>query len=376
MFMTKKEAKNYYAFEAYEPCPCKSGKKYKFCCYEKSKFNNKTEPYYHPKRIIAEAHQEFNKTDFETCFAFNRDKCSKNIIGAHSLQNNGVLNQIATDNHVYKLSFEITNNLSTLKFDKIGKNQASKFKGFCKDHDKEYFSCIEDTEYTGTDEQNFWFAFRAFCFELHRKERLNRFIPTFFRKRPHATREPHFQMQYKVCKLDLRDKSVEYNRFKEIYENNSYDKLDTFVKILPYKVGFTGTTAVAVNVDITGKRAIDIYDHNEQAFIPAIYISVIPKESTSLIIVSRHVDDTCYESLIENLKQNKDDKMLFEYLSFCLAEYSENVYFSPVLIDNLSVSEKDVIISAFSSSLNADSERRLNTLIKGFKINLFDLKYT
>ncbi|MGR5904281.1 hypothetical protein ACT7DQ_27490 [Bacillus cereus] len=79
---------------------------------------------------------------------------------------------------------------------------------------------------------------------------------------------------------------------KEIYENNSYDKLDTFVKILPYKVGFTGTTAVAVNVDITGKRAIDIYDHNEQAFIPAIYISVIPKESTSLIIVSRHVDDT------------------------------------------------------------------------------------
>ncbi|MGR5904280.1 hypothetical protein ACT7DQ_27485 [Bacillus cereus] len=51
--------------------------------------------------------------------------------------------------------------------------------------------------------------------------------------------------------------------------------------------------------------------------------------------------------------------MLFEYLSFCLAEYSENVYFSPVLIDNLSVSEKDVIISAFSSSLNADSEKKI-----------------
>lgn len=375
MFMTKKEAKNYYAFEAYESCPCKSGKKYKFCCYEKSKTYNKMEPNYPPNRIISEAHQEFNKTDFETCFAFNKDECSKNIIGAHSLQNNGVLNQIATDNHVYKLSFEIANNLPTLKFDKIGKNQASKFKGFCKYHDKEYFSCIEDTEYTGTNEQNFWFAFRAFCFELHRKERFSRFIPTFFRKRPHATREPHFQMQYKICKLDLRDKFLEYNRFKEIYDNNSYDKLDTFVKILPYKVGFTGTTAVAVNVDITGKQTVDIYDHDDRTFVPALYISVIPKENTSLIIVSRHIDDTCYENLIENLKQNKDDTMLLEYLSFCLAEHSENVYFSPELIDKLSISEKDIIISAFGSSLNTDPERRRETLLKGFKLNLFNLKH-
>lgn len=374
MFISKKETKTY-SFDPYGECPCESGKKYKFCCYEKSKSVNKNNFNYSTSRIMFEARRMFRETDFKTCFAFNKGECSQNIIGAHSLQNNGVLDKIATDNHVYKLDFDIYNNHPTLKFEKIGKNQASKFTGFCKEHDKVYFSHIEDREYIGTEEQNFWFAFRAFCFELHRKKRLSRHFVQLFQKNPHATRDPQIQIQYRACQLDLKDKEVEYVRFREIYESGCYDKLDTFKKVLPYRVGFTGTTSVAVNVDISGEETVNIYDYDEKLFIPSLYISVIPRENTSLIVVSRHVDDKCYENLIKRLKQTTDDELLFKYISFCLAEFSENVYFSPKLIDELSSSEKDVIISAFSSSLSLNPSSRFISLIKGFKLNLFNLKF-
>ncbi|OTW78621.1 SEC-C domain-containing protein [Bacillus thuringiensis serovar sumiyoshiensis] len=373
MLISKKEAA-IYSFKPYEECPCESGKKYKFCCYEKGKSFNKEKLKYTPGRIIFEAQKMFRETDFETCFAFNKDECSTSIIGAHSLQNNGVLDKIATDNHVYHLTDEISNNLPTLQFTKIGKNQASKFNGFCKYHDKYYFSCIEDEKYIGTEEQNFWFAFRAFCFELHRKERFSRNFPKLFEKHPYATREVQVQLKYKTCKLDLKDKEIEYARFRDIYENSSYNKLESFMRVVPYRVGFTGTTAVAVNVDISGKKAADIYNYDEKIFIPSLYISVIPRENTSLIIVSRHVDDICYKDLMKKLRETQNDELLFKYISFCLAEYSENVYFSPTLIDKLSSSEKKIIIAAFGSSLNADPSIRLHSLLKGFKLNLFNLR--
>jgi len=374
MFISKKEAK-IYSFDPYCNCPCESGEKYKFCCYKKSKSVNKNDFKYNLGRIEFEARQMFKETDFEECFAFDKDECSQLIIGAHSLQNNGVLDKIATDNHVYTLTPDLSNNHPTLKFEKIGKNKASKFAGFCKYHDKAYFSCIEDTEYVGADEQNFWFAFRAFCFELHRKKRLSRYLAKLFRNYPHATRDPKLQIQHRRCQLDLRDKTVEYDRFREIYESGSYDKLDTFKKVLPYRVGFTGTTSVAVNVDILGGETIDIYNYDEKLFVPSLYISVIPRENMSLIIVTRHAEDKCYENLIRRLKQTTDDDLLFKYISFCLAEFSENVYFSPKLIDELSDSDKNIIISAFNSSLSLDPSRRFISLIEGFKLNLFKLKF-
>ena len=373
MFTTKKVAKKF-KFEPYEDCPCESGQKYKFCCYEKGKLYNKKELNYTPGRIIFESQKIFRETDFETCFAFNKDECTKDIIGAHSLQNNGVLDKISIDNHIYYLTPVIKNNVPSLKFEKVGKNQASKFTGFCKNHDKSYFSCIEDADYVKSDEQNFWFAFRAFCFEFHRKKRLKKHYSKLFKKFPHATRDLQIQLNYRACELDLKDKELEYRRFQKIYEDRSYNKMESFIKVLPYRVGFTGTTAVAVNVDIEGEKTVDIYDYDEKLFVPSLYISVIPKETSSIIIVSRHIDDTCYEALIDKLKRNTNLDVMLKYITFCLAEFSENVYFCPALIDKLSNSEKDNIVSAFISSLSVTPELRFRSLIKGFRLNLFDLK--
>lgn len=97
-----------YVFPPYESCPCESGKKYKFCCFAKSK-NITNNQNYNAKRLYSEAHKHFRDTDFKTCFGFDTN-CNYGYIGAHSLQNNGVLNLIADENHVYMLEMNFQEN--------------------------------------------------------------------------------------------------------------------------------------------------------------------------------------------------------------------------------------------------------------------------
>lgn len=365
-----------YVFEPYGPCPCESGKKYKFCCYEKSKYISNSNQNYNAKRLYSESHRHFRDTDFKMCFGFDTN-CKHGYIGAHSLQNNGVLNLIADDNHVYMLDMEYHRSLLTprLEFRKIGKKQASVFYGFCKYHDEEYFKIIEDIPFKGDAEQNYLFAFRAHCFEAHRKYRLRKSYSSLFKKSPEATRNKQLSNNYRGNELTIRDMVVDYNRFKSIFESREFDKLESFVKILPFKVAFTATTAIAVCVDIEGKVAADIYNYNESIFVPSIYLSIIPKENESIIIVSRFKEDECYDNFIKSLNFCKDDKKIFSFLTYCLAEYSENVYFSPKLIDSiLTLDEKELILTAFLGAVSPNQELRSKSIRNIFKLDLFKYK--
>lgn len=331
---------------------------------------------YNAKRLYSEAHKHFRDTDFKTCFGFDTN-CNYGHIGAHSLQKNGVLNLIADENHVYMLEMNYQENSLTpkLEFKKIGKNQASVFDGFCKHHDEDYFKTIEDIPFEGNAEQNYWFAFRAHCFEAHRKYRLKKSYSSFFKKSPETTRNKQLSNNYRGNELTIRDMEVDYKRFKSIFESRDFDKLESFVKVLPFKTAFTATTAIGVCVDIEGKTAADIYNYNESVFVPSIYLSVIPKETETIIIVSRFKEDECYENFIKSLNSCEEDNKIFSFLTYCLAEYSENVYFSPLLIDKiLTSSEKELITTAFLGCISPNQELRFKSMFSTFKLDLFKYK--
>lgn len=88
-------------FEPYKPCPCLSGKKFKFCCYQKARdFKQKSlsELNYSDSRLQYEMNKMWDNTDFKTCFGFNKEECGSLIKNAHSIQNNRILNRISDDN--------------------------------------------------------------------------------------------------------------------------------------------------------------------------------------------------------------------------------------------------------------------------------------
>ncbi|EUJ37948.1 hypothetical protein BFR34_11355 [Brochothrix thermosphacta DSM 20171 = FSL F6-1036] len=110
-------------------------------------------------------------------------------------------------------------------------------------------------------------------------------------------------------------------------------------------------------------------------YIPSIYLSVIPKESETIIIVSRFKEDECYDNFIKSLNFCKDDRLLFSFLTYCIAEYSENVYFSPVLIENmLALNEKELIATAFFGAASPNEELRYQSMMSSFKLDLFKYK--
>lgn len=78
-------------------------------------------------------------------------------------------------------------------------------------------------------------------------------------------------MSFQKTKLNIRDSEYEYSRFKKIYGEKDFEQLDSFVKVVPFKVGFTASTAVGVDFDIEGKQAADIYSNDEKKFVPCIY---------------------------------------------------------------------------------------------------------
>ena len=82
---------------------------------------------------------------FKKCVFPDKTNCSEQVIKAHSIQRNKILNRIAENGML--VSADVQNTLFTKEFEKIGISSASTFFGFCSFHDTNLFSEIENKEY-------------------------------------------------------------------------------------------------------------------------------------------------------------------------------------------------------------------------------------
>lgn len=97
-------------------------------------------------------------------------ECDKKIINAHSIQNSQSLSAIAKDGHVYQLINRYKpQTKNDLGYEKVGINNASVFKGFCKKHDNEIFKLIDNAKLEPNPEQIFLYAYRSLCKEIYQK---------------------------------------------------------------------------------------------------------------------------------------------------------------------------------------------------------------
>ena len=128
------EAKKY--IDMYTLCPCGSGNKYKFCCYgvEDKLFHNPNELYMHIR----------SRRDNKLFCMYSNGDFHKDIIKAHSIQNNKILSKLASDGHVYVADFN-QNKFGGVDLKKRGKNEATTATCFCKYHDTELFKYIGES---------------------------------------------------------------------------------------------------------------------------------------------------------------------------------------------------------------------------------------
>jgi hypothetical protein len=120
------------------------------------------------KQELLSSFFERDKLRFRRCLAPGMT-CKSSAIQSHSLQNSRVLDLLARAGHVKALGKRIHKEAGpVIRFEDVGRNQATTFTGFCSKHDSEIFKPIDDNAFRPTDSQHlFLTAYRAVAMELH-----------------------------------------------------------------------------------------------------------------------------------------------------------------------------------------------------------------
>jgi hypothetical protein len=108
-------------------------------------------------------------TSFSKCFFPVEPQCSKRAIQAHSIQNRGVLGELAENNHVVALNpIQDLENGPRLEFQRVGRNKATTFMSLCNEHDTLLFLPIDSQPFNiSCEEHLFLLSYRSVLRELH-----------------------------------------------------------------------------------------------------------------------------------------------------------------------------------------------------------------
>lgn len=106
---------------------------------------------------------------FSKCFFPVNPEYSKQAIKAHSIQNHGVLRELAEESHVIIInSIQDSENGPKLDFQKVGCNKATTFTGLCNEHDTLLFLPIDTKPIEISNQEHlFLLAYRSVLRELH-----------------------------------------------------------------------------------------------------------------------------------------------------------------------------------------------------------------
>lgn len=316
-----------------DPCPCGSGLKYKKCC-----INKKDDPEFSNPLNFLQSYKEARKVSrIKQCLHPNRAECSPEIIGAHSIQNNGILKKIADNGHVY-MPCPKTDNPFAIQT-QYGRKEASVFTGFCKHHDKTLFQPIEDRDFEGTEEQIFLFIYRCLALEYHRKQEAIEMEKFLFSKRPSVAKNRNFESPFKGMHLAINDLEAVKNKFDSALINKQYDILTSIVWKFDGFSKFAASGFEAPIADLRGTSLQNLLDFNSP--VCHIFYSVFPQgESTYVIIAWLRDNDELFSGINQQLAALSLEERK-NYINNTLPSITENIAINPLSWDKLSKNEKD-----------------------------------
>lgn len=280
--------------------------------------------------------------------------CSENPIKAHSIQNSKVFDQLNFDGHLIGLKIKISKtHKPDISFDKIGRNKASTFEGFCSRHDKELFEEIDDHQFDKNNvKQLFLLAYRSVCKELHAS----------------MSKAIKIQRAYlsKVDKGLIDGNSVSP---EGLFATQSLaDAYETFL----YKSELDDSL-ITGNYDKLFHHIFEIELDSPKLTCSQLFSndSVLYKDSVSRIImnifpVSKHQTLAIFSS-VEGEKHYVEDYLykciqssgyLRNYeISKMIIRNSENFYISPLHFETWSIEKKNKILTYFLETLYEDKDK-------------------
>ncbi len=334
-------------------CWCGSGEKFKYCHLNRERDEK-------PKHweTAAEFRSLFSAEYCSAPDAWHHE-CDKKIVRAHTVPKSSSLSKIARNGHV--LAFvptleNIAKNHGRLLPVSRGVNQASTFNGFCKKHDNDIFSPIENYDFIGTPEQCFLLAYRANAREIYTKKAQSK-TQNLMKS---ADRGRNIEQQKSIqLTAFLHSLGTNAGVSDNDYHKKEFDKTliaKDFSGVRSYILFFRDAPDVMCSAsyfpdeDFDGDRLQDLSDFSKIA--NAITFSSFWSGHCGVVVFSwlENSDPVC-KRFIETL-DHKSDKEIPNALIRFFFEVTENVQLCPEWWESLTQVTRDCLIDRMARSAN------------------------
>jgi hypothetical protein len=337
-----------------ELCWCGSGDKFKRCHLGRER---------EEKAKTWEVTTEFRK-DFsqKVCSAPDalHDLCSDTIVAAHTVPRSGSLNKIAENGHVlaFVFSFEnLSKNNGIPHPESIGVRKASTFSGFCSTHDDELFGPIEKGVFTGSQEQCFLLAYRAYSREVYTKKAAatnSRLHKELDRGR---SQEDQFAIQSFAflhglgLSAALRDIDHHKPRFDALFLSKNYSSVRSYIIEIEGPPPVMCSGSYAPLTDFEGKKLQDLEDIELIPHMLSV-TSYFGGQKGQIVFTWMAEDDPVCIPLIESLERISIEDLSWKLICF-LFETFENVHISPTWWKSVGVSVQTALIHRMFGEMGA-----------------------
>jgi hypothetical protein len=343
--------------DAYAPCWCKSGKKWKFC--HKTRQSEKAAEFGEIMSLMLRAQQQWVNSD-HSCLHPNAspETCSKKVISSHTVQRNGGLSEIAENQHVLSIKKAFSNierNGGELVPELVGLRSASTFPGFCNAHDTEMFRPVEEPGAQLSKENVFLLSYRAIGYEYVMKQynRANHAV-----ERDNMDRGHEFSKQVMVQNfLDIRLEGVkralgDIDRWKARYVNaynaNDYSNFHVYGVTFDSVFPFVASGAFMPEYDLTG---IPLQKLATSANLDELAINVTVLGGVTVASFGWWGDVDGPSSRFVHSFATLPDEEKAKKLAVFVFEHLENVYVKPSWWESRPQEEKNALLDLFKGGL-------------------------
>jgi hypothetical protein len=222
------------------------------------------------------------------------------VSAAHSIQNNGILSEIAEKGIVIAYTLKH----GELVGEEVQKNFASTFLGFCNTHDSIFYP-IETREYSKSLEQNFLFAYRGFVIACHKKREVSK--------------SHNFGDQAEIDIIE--NKKI----FDDAIRKKDYSVIESEVFELPQFYPMAASSSFYLDFDFEGNAI----PHSDER-MENIFVTLLPKqkENKTYFILSYFKEDKrLYENIGNQLRKRNNLK---SDITMLIVAHTNNIFFNPV----------------------------------------------
>ncbi|KGX85886.1 YecA family protein [Pontibacillus litoralis] len=318
-----------------DPCPCGSGKKFKGCCIERT--NGSVQEEFSNPINYRETYKKIKKESrIKQCLHPDKNACSEKIINAHSIQNNKMLKNIASNGVVYMPCPKADNPFAVMT--KYGRKEASVFTGFCGYHDNKLFQPIEDNGFNKSAEHIFLYTYRCFAIEFHKKQEVSKMGQLIYAKRPSLLKVPSEDNPFGGINMALNDFEPVKRQFDQALLSEDYDIITSVIWEFDQPLNFAATGFEAMSHDLEGNEIQDL--SRLDILMKHVFVVVFSEREKSYCIISwLKENDELFSDFYKQMNVTTEQQKK-NYINNLLPMISENIAINPDAWDKWDESKK------------------------------------